>query len=109
MKRVLVDRCQRVKELHRITVCRRYEACLARNNPRASASDIAEAEAAERLAASFCDKELQELIKDIDESMREDGIAPNDIYTSHRLAVSLAFVDTYCRGNRPATDSGAHN
>lgn len=109
MKRELTGRCQRVKELHENAVCRRYEVHLAKNNPRASAGDIAEAEAAERLAAGVCDMEIQELIRDIEEGMRGDGIAPGNSYTSHRLAVSLAFAGTDCCANCGAADGGAHN
>ena len=109
MKRELTERCRRVKESYESAVCRRYEAYLARNNPLASAGDIAEAEATERLAAGVCDKELQELVRDIEEGMRWDGIAPDDSYASHRLAVSLAFAGTECCGDCGAACGGAHN
>lgn len=109
MKHELTERCRRVKESYESAVCRRYEAYLARNNPFASAGDIAEAEAAERLAASVCDRELQELVKCVDESMREDGIVTSDSYAPHRLAIFLAFAGTECCGDCGAAYGGAHN
>ena len=108
MKYKLAERCWRVRELYRIAMWWRHIAILARNNPLASAGDIAEAEAAARLAAGVCDRELQEMVEYVGECMREGGIVPSDSYAPHRLAVSLAFAGTYC-GNCGAVDGGAHN
>ena len=109
MKRELTERCRRVRELSENAMCRRYEACLAKNNPRASAADIAEAEAAERLAGGVCDREIQELVKCVEECMREDGIVTSDSYAPHRLAIFLAFAGIECCGDCGAAGSGAHN
>ena len=109
MKYKLTERCWRVRELYRIAMWWRHIAILARNNPLASAGDMAEAEVAARLAAGVCDRELQELVRDIDEGMRGDGIAPGDSYAFHRLAVSLAFAGTECCGNCDSAYGRAHN
>ena len=94
MKYELAERCQRVKELYESALCKRYKVYLIKNNPHATADDVAGAEAAERCACSACDNELQKLTKDIDKGIREAGVTSSNSCMSHILAVFISFACT---------------